>query len=611
MRLSPLLPSAPPTEAGDAASDPGPGGGFGTLMAELDGPPARGAAAPAAGNDAPLRRWAAAPDAAALPEADAAAALPFGDRERMASGGRDAGDRIDAPAGEDPAQHTPLPAPLSAADAAPAARTGDLPERPAPARVDDPRVAPTLGDDPRAAGGEAARPGAPGGTGLAWPISAARRLQTDALSEPPLRQPASSAGDAAPAGAPGGMPAAAWAMLMQAGPAADRGAGGAPASADPGMAAGDGATGAAAEPRITVSILHRETHFAPVRSFTQALAAEPPPPGGAQAQDARQEGAVQTDRARNGLAQGSGEPVRSRGDAGGQDFGAEVFRAGSSRVPDGRVLDAQDARVQDPLIQDRRVQDPRFQDPGIHDPRVQEPRVQEPRARDTRARDVRAQENRTQENRTQESRTSESRTQESRTQDIAAAAGSAIAGAGVPEIAPSPSSGSALAEAVNLAVPAGPAPLAMRVGAAVAGEAARLLPAALAQDSPTPGGPVRVLELALSPETLGRVVVRLRLTADGLTVRMRADNPETARMLEEDRPRLLQALAAAGAGPVEMESADPFMPQPLAAAAPDTRTREGADRDAAGDERRQPPHQEHQDETPSHARRGRGDAAAG
>ncbi|OYX14883.1 MAG: hypothetical protein B7Z15_02435 [Rhizobiales bacterium 32-66-8] len=86
-----------------------------------------------------------------------------------------------------------------------------------------------------------------------------------------------------------------------------------------------------------------------------------------------------------------------------------------------------------------------------------------------------------------------------------------------------------------------------QIGDAIASELSRITPdtgGSLQQAGP--GGPVRVLEIALSPEDLGRVTVRLRLTDAGLEVRLRASNPETARMLEQDQAALGALLRSAG-----------------------------------------------------------------
>jgi len=86
-----------------------------------------------------------------------------------------------------------------------------------------------------------------------------------------------------------------------------------------------------------------------------------------------------------------------------------------------------------------------------------------------------------------------------------------------------------------------------QIGEAIATELSRMSPeTGSAPQQAGSGGPVRVLEIALSPEDLGRVTVRLRLTDAGLEVRLRASNPETARMLEQDHAALGTLLRSAG-----------------------------------------------------------------
>ncbi|MFG1249190.1 flagellar hook-length control protein FliK [Xanthobacter flavus] len=109
-----------------------------------------------------------------------------------------------------------------------------------------------------------------------------------------------------------------------------------------------------------------------------------------------------------------------------------------------------------------------------------------------------------------------------------------------------------------------------QVGRAIAAEVAQIDPAAAsapaggavqASDSPTPTGPVRVLDIALSPETLGRVVVHMRLTPHGLTVRLKADNPATAELLAADKDHLSALLGSAGLPDVELEVGGPVLSQ--------------------------------------------------
>lgn len=87
-----------------------------------------------------------------------------------------------------------------------------------------------------------------------------------------------------------------------------------------------------------------------------------------------------------------------------------------------------------------------------------------------------------------------------------------------------------------------------QVSDAITQEAAGLQSGLPSEGDATPavGGPVRVLEMELSPETLGRVVIRLRLTGNGLDVKIRASSPDTARLLEQDRDHLARLLETRG-----------------------------------------------------------------
>ena len=65
-------------------------------------------------------------------------------------------------------------------------------------------------------------------------------------------------------------------------------------------------------------------------------------------------------------------------------------------------------------------------------------------------------------------------------------------------------------------------------------------------EAPTGGGPVRILTLRLQPETLGTVTVRLRLVGASLEMQVRADNSDTAALLERDRGALEEILKSSG-----------------------------------------------------------------
>lgn len=99
--------------------------------------------------------------------------------------------------------------------------------------------------------------------------------------------------------------------------------------------------------------------------------------------------------------------------------------------------------------------------------------------------------------------------------------------------------------------PAGPAPALAtlrQIGAAIAAEAGSM-GATSSIEGPTANliaGPVRLLDIQLSPDDLGTVNVRMRLSGNGLEIRLRASNAETAKMLERDQTALLDLLAASG-----------------------------------------------------------------
>ncbi|MQT12769.1 flagellar hook-length control protein FliK [Segnochrobactrum spirostomi] len=74
--------------------------------------------------------------------------------------------------------------------------------------------------------------------------------------------------------------------------------------------------------------------------------------------------------------------------------------------------------------------------------------------------------------------------------------------------------------------------------------AAALEPAALAAAR----DPVRTLDLQMHPATLGLVTVRMRLVGQSLELRVRAANPETARLLKADGGKLADLLSTSGYG---------------------------------------------------------------
>lgn len=68
----------------------------------------------------------------------------------------------------------------------------------------------------------------------------------------------------------------------------------------------------------------------------------------------------------------------------------------------------------------------------------------------------------------------------------------------------------------------------------------------LGEAATAPGGPVRILVLRLQPEALGSVTIRLRIVDGALELRFQATNPETADLIERDRQVLRDCLKASG-----------------------------------------------------------------
>lgn len=90
-----------------------------------------------------------------------------------------------------------------------------------------------------------------------------------------------------------------------------------------------------------------------------------------------------------------------------------------------------------------------------------------------------------------------------------------------------------------------------QVSSAIGAEVARLVDPSFVSDA-EPGsplrtnGPLRIIAIQLQPLELGTVTVRMRLSDDGLDVRISASNPATARMLQQDQARLTDMLKAQG-----------------------------------------------------------------
>ncbi|MBB5751011.1 flagellar hook-length control protein FliK [Prosthecomicrobium pneumaticum] len=98
----------------------------------------------------------------------------------------------------------------------------------------------------------------------------------------------------------------------------------------------------------------------------------------------------------------------------------------------------------------------------------------------------------------------------------------------------SPSPASQIADRIARALAASPA-------AEAAGQGAAGAP-----------GPVRILEIALHPTTLGVVTVRLRSGRNGVEISVHAARPETARLLAEGRAALVTSLVDAGCAPSDL-----------------------------------------------------------
>ncbi|MGX1101198.1 flagellar hook-length control protein FliK [Amorphus sp. MBR-141] len=81
-------------------------------------------------------------------------------------------------------------------------------------------------------------------------------------------------------------------------------------------------------------------------------------------------------------------------------------------------------------------------------------------------------------------------------------------------------------------------------GDLAAGQSAAPPPAGTS--APPDRGPVRVLDLELTPADLGLVRVRMRLTSNGIDLQLAATRPATAEYLQEDRHRLSSIIRDAG-----------------------------------------------------------------
>ncbi|WP_165933613.1 flagellar hook-length control protein FliK [Aquabacter spiritensis] len=75
---------------------------------------------------------------------------------------------------------------------------------------------------------------------------------------------------------------------------------------------------------------------------------------------------------------------------------------------------------------------------------------------------------------------------------------------------------------------------------------------------PRAGQPLRLLDIELNPTDLGTITLRLRVSGDGLEVKLHAHDPATARMLRLDQNRLADLLRAEGPAEVSVVDAADF-----------------------------------------------------
>lgn len=136
--------------------------------------------------------------------------------------------------------------------------------------------------------------------------------------------------------------------------------------------------------------------------------------------------------------------------------------------------------------------------------------------------------------------------------------------------------------------PAFPAPAASAVAGAISEAARHLVRTNAGADlsaAPRPGDPVRIMEIALTPEGLGKVTVRLRLTSEGLEVRVRASDANTAALLQQDKAQLAAILREFGCSEDRMEVSGPDGGAIGATTGPDLRSAQAS----PGDDRRGDP----------------------
>ncbi|OZA00982.1 MAG: hypothetical protein B7X99_02345 [Rhizobiales bacterium 17-65-6] len=155
------------------------------------------------------------------------------------------------------------------------------------------------------------------------------------------------------------------------------------------------------------------------------------------------------------------------------------------------------------------------------------------------------------------------RLEQSRAQaDASAGEGSAQAGLDTGEteggLATSASDGTSWSGTVQ---PSLPLASLRQVSTAIGAELARMAdptPSQTSADAQTrTGGPLRLLDIQLNPSDLGTVTVRMRLSDQGLDVRISASNPATARMLQADQARLGDLLKSQGIEGANVTVVDP------------------------------------------------------
>ncbi|MFG1421512.1 flagellar hook-length control protein FliK [Roseixanthobacter liquoris] len=349
-------------------------------------------------------------------------------------------------------------------------------------------------------------------------------------------------------------------------------------------------------PAIQVSVISRETHFAPIRSLTgQALPFAPA--SGLGAMPGLVAGAPPTPPVRNGQAPWSvradldGPPAAASRPWGATEYAQGATDASSEPGATGSVL----------LPHERTVADRGRQSVAARAAEARHVTHDEPTGPADPAGDAHA--------------------ARGEAQDVAAkgpASAEASPGPQGPQVAgaaplPSQAGMRALAEM----------PTVRQVAEAISSEMATLgAPDTADAAAGSLAGPVRVLEIQLHPDDLGTVNVRMRLTPQGLEVRLRASNPDTARMLEQDRAALGELLRSIGyqPGDIQIVTTDgsgftgltghetaPFTPAPPSA--PEER---GNERQPGGGSGRQPSDSSEQkgarrDETGDRDSFGRGD----